>query len=132
MVGRKDRHLRERFRRNDVRYAKVQARFALRQQVNPILTLGRTRHETCQRGSAPDLFLLWSFPPVGVGEHELDAVLERFPEVDAMRVLDVFLRAIEQVAHKVRQDVDGRFSEWNRREVIVRDMGRGEMLCTQV
>ena len=67
-----------------------------------------------------------------MGEHILDVVLHRLPEVDAVRVFDVLLRATEQVPHEVRQNVDSRFSKRNGREVIVGDMGNSWMFCMQV
>ena len=94
----------------------------------------RVRDESRRHRRLAHLALLQALPAVGVREHEHDVVLNRVPEAlpVAVRLADVAPGTPEEVAQKVRQDVDGGKVGRERLEIPLGDRFGVEMLGAQM
>ena len=93
-----------------IRKAKVEIRFALRDEFDaraPILCVG---HQTSLDGGLPHLSLLRSAPAIGLSQDEYDVVLlERCPDSLSVHVRDVLLGAPKEVLHVVAEELNNGF-----------------------
>jgi hypothetical protein len=76
--------------------------------------------EAREDSSFTHLRLLYAFPTVGVGQHEVDLILHRCPEVDAVHVcvLDIAGCTFEEVGQEVGEDVDDCLIGWQSRNIF--------------
>ena len=65
-------------------------------------------------------------------EYVLDGVLDSRPSERRMVFLNIVTSALEEILDEICENVDGRFSRWERGYVIIQINKVGEMLRSEV
>ena len=104
--------------RQTIADAEVQARLSLSHEVQPSMTGCGVWDELRRNSGVLHLALLEALPAVGMRQHKLDAIFERVPEVFAVsvRFVDVRAGACEEVGQEVGEDIDDVLASRQRRK----------------
>jgi hypothetical protein len=100
------------FTRLSMSSTEVEARLSFGHKVDPGTSLWGVRDDTRSDGSSPELTLLRTTPPVGMGQYEFNFVSDRVPAELPVLVggNEEGFRRIEEVAQEIGKDVDNCFS----------------------
>ncbi len=114
--------------------AEVQARLALRHEVNARMSCSRVGNKAPGYRSLAHLALLQALPAVGMGENEFNMVLDRIPDAlsVAVRLADVAASTCEEVAEEIGEDCDHGLVGRQRREVLLGDRTGAQPFRAQV
>lgn len=100
------------FSRVSVGDTEVEACFPFRHEMDSCVPFWGIGDDLCFDGGSPELVLLWATPPVGVGQHELNAPRHRIPAVlpDLVGGNKHRFRRVEEITHEIGEYVDNGFS----------------------